>query len=115
MKEFATLINALDSSNKTNLKKEAILDFFRTATEKDKIWFLALMTGKRPKRSIAIKDLKTWTLEITGIPEWLFIESYAAVGDLAETLSLLLPPPAMLIEKVWVNGWTRSSPSRMPP
>lgn len=99
MKEFATLINALDSSNKTNLKKEAILDFFRTATEKDKIWFLALMTGKRPKRSIAIKDLKTWTLEITGIPEWLFIESYAAVGDLAETLSLLLPPPAMLIEK----------------
>jgi DNA ligase-1 len=99
MKEFATLIHALDSSNKTNLKKEAILEFFRTATEDDKIWFLALMTGKRPKRGIAIKDLKTWTLEITGIPEWLFIESYAAVGDLAETLSLLLPPPAVLIEK----------------
>ncbi|WP_333863484.1 ATP-dependent DNA ligase [Sphingobacterium sp.] len=99
MKEFATLINALDSSNKTNLKKEAILDFFASASEKDKLWFLALMTGKRPKRSIAVKDLKTWTLEITGIPEWLFVECYAAVGDLAETLSLLLPPASQLIEK----------------
>lgn len=99
MKEFATLIHALDSSNKTNSKKEAILTFFNQASEKDKLWFLALMTGKRPKRSIAIKDLKTWALEITGVPEWLFIESYAAVGDLAETLSLLLPPPSQQIEK----------------
>lgn len=99
MKEFATLINALDSSNKTTLKRDAILTFFAEASEKDKLWFLALMTGKRPKRSIAVKDLKTWTLEITGIPEWLFIESYAAVGDLAETLSLLLPPPSNLCEK----------------
>lgn len=99
MKEFANLINALDSSNKTNLKKDAILEFFNRASEKDKLWFLALMTGKRPKRSIAVKDLKTWTLEITEIPEWLFVESYAAVGDLSETLSLLLPPASQLIEK----------------
>ncbi len=99
MKEFATLIHALDSSNKTNLKKEAVLHFFREASDKDKLWFLALMTGKRPKRSIAVKDLKTWTLEITEIPEWLFIESYAAVGDLSETLALLLPSASQLIEK----------------
>ena len=99
MKEFATLIHALDSSNKTNLKKEAVLHFFREASDKDKLWFLALMTGKRPKRSIAVKDLKNWTLEITEIPEWLFIESYAAVGDLSETLALLLPSASQLIEK----------------
>lgn len=93
MKTFATLITALDSSNKTTLKKEAIIQFLTHATEKDKLWFLALMTGKRPKRSIATKDLKIWVLEITGIPDWLLVESYAAVGDLAETLALLLPPP----------------------
>lgn len=93
MKAFATLITALDSSNKTSLKKEAIIQFLTHATEKDKLWFLALMTGKRPKRSIATKDLKIWVLEITGIPDWLLVESYAAVGDLAETLALLLPPP----------------------
>lgn len=99
MIEFATLINALDSSNKTNLKKEAIIRFLNLAPEKDKLWFLALMTGKRPKRIISTKDLKMWVLEITNIPEWLFVESYASVGDLAETLSLLLPPPVEKIDK----------------
>lgn len=99
MIEFATLINALDSSNKTSLKKEAIIRFLTFAPEKDKLWFLALMTGKRPKRPIATKDLKTWVLELTDIPEWLFTECYAAVGDLSETLSLLLPPPSERTDK----------------
>ncbi|MDR2273490.1 MAG: ATP-dependent DNA ligase [Sphingobacterium sp.] len=96
---FATLINALDSTNKASLKKEAIIDFLRFAPDKDKLWFLALMTGKRPKRPISTKDLKTWVLELTAIPEWLFIECYAAVGDLSETISLLLPPPIKKTDK----------------
>lgn len=104
MIEFATLINALDSSNKASLKKEAIIRFLTFAPEKDKRWFLALMTGKRPRRPVSTKDLKTWALEITGIPEWLFIESYAAVGDLSETLSLILPPPMEKTDRS-LNDW----------
>lgn len=96
---FATLINALDSTNKASLKKEAIIDFLRFAPDKDKLWFLALLTGKRPKRPISTKDLKTWVLELTAIPEWLFVECYAAVGDLSETISLLLPPPTKKTDK----------------
>jgi DNA ligase-1 len=99
MIEFATLINALDSSNKASLKKEAIIRFLTFAPEKDKRWFLALMTGKRPRRAISTKELKTWVMEITGIPEWLFIECYAAVGDLSETLALLLPPASEKLDK----------------
>ncbi|WP_433900294.1 ATP-dependent DNA ligase [Sphingobacterium puteale] len=99
MIEFATLINALDSSNKASLKKEAIIRFLSFAPEKDKRWFLALMTGKRPKRAISTKELKTWVMEITNIPEWLFVECYAAVGDLSETLALLLPPASEKIDK----------------
>jgi DNA ligase-1 len=91
MKDFAALINALDSTNKTSLKQEAISTFLRVATNADKLWFLALFAGKKPKRNVNSTLMKQWAMEIAEIPEWLFIESYSSVGDLAETLSLLLP------------------------
>lgn len=93
MKDFATLINALDSTNKTSLKQEAILRFLEEADPQDKMWFLALFTGKKPKRNINFTIMKQWAMEAAHIPEWLFVESYSSVGDLGETISLLLPPP----------------------
>lgn len=93
MKEFAILINALDSTNKTGLKQDAIRTFLAEAPDEDKLWFLALFTGKRPKRKVSTTLLKQWAIEIAAIPEWLFKESYAAVGDLGETISLILPEP----------------------
>lgn len=93
MKAFATLVNALDSTNKTGLKTEAVIQFLKEADDNDKLWFLALFTGKRPKRNINTALLKTWAMEIANIPEWLFQESYSSVGDLGETISLVLPPP----------------------
>ena len=98
MKNFATLINTLDSTNKTSLKQEAIAVFLETAPDADKLWFLALFTGKKPKRNINSTLMKQWAMEISGIPEWLFLESYASVGDLGETISLILPPPEEKIE-----------------
>lgn len=94
MKAFARLINALDSTNKTNQKLEAIHRFLDTAEDKDKRWLLALFTGRRPKRNVNTALMKQWAISISGIPEWLFLESYAAVGDLGETISLILPEPA---------------------
>jgi DNA ligase-1 len=35
--------------------------------------------------------LAEWAAERAGLPFWLFEESYAAVGDLAETIALILP------------------------
>ena len=83
-----------------------MVSYLETAPEKDKLWFLALFTGKKPKRPINVNLLKMWTLEITKLPEWLFLESYSSVGDLGETLSLLLPKPQFEIEKslsLWMN------------
>lgn len=99
MKDFAELIKRLESTNKTNAKLEAIISYLETAADDDKLWFIALFTGKRPKRTVATNLLKEWTLEITGLPYWLFVESYSAVGDLGETISLLLPPPRFQIVK----------------
>ncbi len=92
MKRFAQLISTLETTNKTTSKIDAMVTYLHHADEKDKLWFLALFSGKRPKRPVQTNLLKIWALEITKIPEWLFLESYSAVGDLGETLALILPP-----------------------
>ena len=99
MKTFAQLITSLESTNKTNAKIDAMVHYLQTAPENDKLWFLALFTGKRPKRPVNTNLLKLWALEITQLPEWLFLESYSSVGDLGETLSLILLPPENEIDK----------------
>ncbi|MFP3595428.1 ATP-dependent DNA ligase [Chryseobacterium sp. SIMBA_029] len=106
MRHFAELINALESTNKTNAKIDAIIDYLERAPDDDKVWFIALFTGKRPKRNVGTNFMKEWALEITRLPFWLFQESYSSVGDLGETLSLILPPPSEKIERTlseWMN------------
>ncbi len=106
MKNFATLINALESTNKTNAKIDAMVKYLEQAPDQDRLWFIALFTGKRPKRNVNTSLMKEWALEITGLPLWLFTESYAAVGDLGETLSLILPAAENEIDKSlteWMN------------
>jgi DNA ligase-1 len=104
MKTFATLVHALDSTNKTTQKLAAIERFLTEATEQDKIWLLALFTGKRPKRPVTTTLLKQWAMEVTRVPEWLFQECYAAVGDLGETIALLLPDPETIRERT-LSEW----------
>lgn len=94
MREFSILINALDSTNKTNLKLEAVQRFLKDAGADDKLWFLTLFSGKRPKRSVSTTLMKQWAMEVANIPLWLFQECYGSVGDLGETISLILPEPA---------------------
>lgn len=106
MRHFAELINALESTNKTNAKIDAIIDYLERAPDEDKVWFIALFTGKRPKRNVNTNYMKEWALEITKLPFWLFQESYSSVGDLGETISLILPPPTEKIERSlsdWMN------------
>ncbi|NSL88423.1 ATP-dependent DNA ligase [Chitinophaga sp. Mgbs1] len=92
MQQFSQLVKLLGNSTKTNEKLEALSQYFATAPAKDKTWVLALFSGRRPKRTVNSTQLKTWCLQATGLQEWLFDECYHTVGDLAETISLLLPP-----------------------
>ena len=91
MRDFANLFLSLDRTNKTNEKLVAIKSYFETADEKDKIWALALFTGRRPSFKIKSALLRECAKEESGIPEWLFAESYNSVGDLGETVSLIIP------------------------
>ena len=91
MKRFAQLFNAIDQSTKTSVKVAALADYFKDASEDDKLWTVALFSGRRPKRAVTTTRLREWAAEASDIPLWLFEESYAIVGDLAETIALVLP------------------------
>src|SRR6056297_1324970 len=93
MKDFAALFATLDQTTRTNTKVAALAEYFRTAPEPDRLWTIALFSGRRPKRAITTTRLREWAAERAGIPLWLFEESYPIVGDLAETIALVLPAP----------------------
>ena len=92
MKDFAALFTALDQSTKTTVKVAALAEFFGAAPDDDKLWTVALFSGRRPKRAVTTTKLREWAAERAGLPLWLFEESYPIVGDLAETIALILPP-----------------------
>lgn len=91
MDRFTQLFIALDETNKTTAKLAALQDFFQCVPPRDAAWAVVYLTGKRPKTPVNSAQLRRWAALAAGIPEWLFNECYEAVGDLAETISLLLP------------------------
>src|SRR6478735_1540574 len=91
MKAFARLYAELDETTATNEKIAALVRYFRAAPPADAAWAVHFLIGRRPKRLIATAKLRTWAAVEAGIADWLFEESYHAVGDLAETITLLLP------------------------
>ena len=94
MKRFAQLFQSLDQTTKTNAKVAALELYFREASDEDKLWTIALLSHKRPRRTVNTTLLRTWAAEQAGLPLWLFEESYHIVGDLAESIALVLPKPA---------------------
>jgi DNA ligase 1 len=94
MRRFAKLFSDLDETTRTGEKVKAMAAYFAEAPPEDAAWAVHFLSGSRPKRLIPVRRLAAWAMEISEVPEWLFDESYHAVGDLAETISLLLPAPA---------------------
>jgi len=99
LKRFSELIQQLETSNKTNDKIAALVDYFSNADDRDKTYVIAMFTGKKPKRPVNTALLRGWATELSGIPPWLFQESYSSVGDLSETIALVLPPPEHITDR----------------
>jgi DNA ligase-1 len=91
MRLFSNLIRILHSTNKTNAKVEALTDYFRQASDTDKVWAIAILSHRRPPRPVNTTLLRLWANDLANIPLWLFEESYHIVGDLAETIGLIIP------------------------
>ena len=99
MKDFAFLFQQLDQTTGTNAKIKALADYFQQASDRDKLWTVAILSHRRPRRTVKTTLLREWAAEKSGIPQWLFEETYHIVGDLAETIALLLPAPKEQIDK----------------
>lgn len=93
MKHFARLFTALDQTTKTNTKVAALAQYFAEAEPQDRLWTVAILSHRRPKRTVNTTLLRTWAAELSGLPLWLFEETYHVVGDLAETIARILPEP----------------------
>ncbi|MEZ4736327.1 MAG: ATP-dependent DNA ligase, partial [Caldilineaceae bacterium] len=106
MRAFAELYAALDETNKTNAKLALLKEYFSSAPAVDAAWVLYFLIGRRPRRAISGRRLAEWAAAEAGLPDWLFGESYDAVGDIAETITLLLPETEIesdLPLHVWVE------------
>lgn len=90
MKRFAQLYVQLDRTTSTNAKVAAMADYFGSAPPEDAVWGVFFLSGERIKRLLGWRKLATWGREASGVPEWLFDASLSTVGDLAETISLLV-------------------------
>jgi DNA ligase-1 len=91
MKAFAELYARLDASTSNNAKLAAMQHYFAQATPEDAAWAVYFLSGGRPRQLVPVRVLRELAVAFSGLPQWLFEESYQAVGDLAETISLVLP------------------------
>lgn len=90
MQAFATLFEQLDQTTATNDKVRIMTDFFRRQDPDTSAWVLFFLSGQKPKQIVGSSKLRRWAQEKVGYPDWLMEESYAAVGDTAELISLVL-------------------------
>ncbi|WP_434601670.1 ATP-dependent DNA ligase [Pseudomonas sp. Z4-7] len=91
MKAFAELYAELDATTSSNAKLAAMQDYFSKAPPEDAAWAVYFLSGGRPRQLVPVKILRELAVQVSGLSLWLFEESYQAVGDLAETISLVLP------------------------
>lgn len=98
MKAFSRLFAELDATTSTRAKTEALAAYFRSAPARDAAWALYFLAGGKPRQTAPTQLMRDTACQLAGIQPWLFEESYQVVGDLAETIALILPPPSQPVE-----------------
>jgi DNA ligase-1 len=94
VKNFARLFNDLDASTATSAKVDALQRYFAVTAPADAAWAVYFLAGGKPRQVVPTGLLRALACERAGIAPWLFEEAYQAVGDLAETIAHVLPPPS---------------------
>ncbi|MFP5412435.1 MAG: ATP-dependent DNA ligase, partial [Gammaproteobacteria bacterium] len=106
MRRFAALYAELDATTSTRRKVDAMARYFVAEPAADAAWAAYFLAGGKPRRIAPMAALRAAACRAAGLPDWLFEESYQAVGDLAETIALLLPPPD-LVDEAGLDAWMR--------
>jgi DNA ligase-1 len=108
LKRFAALYAELDASTATQAKLAALGRYLADAPPEDAAWVVYFLAGGKPRQVVRTAALRTTACELAGVADWLFEASYQVVGDLAETIALLVPdaPGASHpLADLGLNGW----------
>lgn len=92
MKAFVTLFRELDEATSTRRKVQSLVTYFSACRKRpqDAAWAIHYLMGRRQRRTLSRTQLLGWLAEETRLPLWMIEECYAHVGDLAETIALLV-------------------------
>ena len=104
MREFARLYADLDETTATNRKLDALQAYFGSAAPENAAWAVYFLAGGKPRQAVPTKLLRQYAIEYAQLDEWLFDESYSAVGDMAETIAHILPP-AQSVSDIGLADW----------
>lgn len=91
MRRFAELYAALDRTTSTVAKRDTIATYLADAPAADAAWAVYVLGGGKLRRLATSTELRKALAAVTNIADWLIDESYSHVGDLAETIALMLP------------------------
>lgn len=105
MRRFAALYRELDRSTATLDKRAALVAYFREAPPEDAAWALWLLSGGKLAKIANTRELREWLSQETGTPDWLVDECHAHVGDLAETVTLLVDDPTRRLADAPLREW----------
>jgi DNA ligase-1 len=105
MRRFAALYLALDASTATTAKLAALQAYFAHAPADDAAWAVYFLAGGKPRQVVPTALLRQTASAMAGLSDWLFEASYQAVGDLAETIALVLPPPVDTPDDAGLAVW----------
>ncbi len=93
MKRFCALVEALSDAREVSMQSELLAAYFRRTDAPDAAWALRLLLQRKSKRLVDFGRMRSAALAASGLDTWLFAECQSAVGDMAETIALILPAP----------------------
>lgn len=106
MRRLGRLCAELDTTPRPEDRRQLLLRYLREAPPEDSAWTVHLLGGASlPRRLLRLADLQAMASDLAGVPDWLFEASHQAVGDLAETIALLLPDPPEGVSDVGLGCW----------
>lgn len=95
MRRFTRLVTEIASTRSTVAKRSLLAAYFRDSPRGDVGRALEVLLERRPARRMPSGSLRSWVAEASGVPEWLVTECQGQVGDLSETIALLVPDVEM--------------------
>src|SRR6201991_2801141 len=105
MRRFAALFETLDRTASTSAKRDAMAAYFRDAPPGDAAWAVYVLGGGKLKRTATSTELRLALAAETGYADWLIDDCYAHVGDLAETVALMLPTSDETTDDTPLHVW----------